>query len=413
MLNNKPSFFSRFYFISCCVICFAIPFASWLSFFITPLLLIVWIIERDWKNKWNRIKESQTLFIIILFAFFWFINIIGLFYSNDLLKGLDRTYHKLPFLVYPLLFFTLDKTFFTKEKISILFKLFLAATTLMLLISWGNSLIQYVKTGDSGYFYYVYFSHYFGHPSYCSLKVCIASTIAFYFFNYRAQRLYIAIIIFFAVSIFFLQSRTGILAFIIIALISIFYYLHYHNKSLWYGIGGIALFILLAVVAIIFSQNRFEEQIKNINTEHLEANTILGPRNEIWNAAYQLALKHKITGIGTGYHTESYLSEKEMEIFNKNHILINTHNQFLQKFLEHGIGGFLALVLLIIYSFWFSIKTKNYLLLMLMIALLINIIFECMLERTQGIFTFLFFYCLFIVKKKYLCNVNSKTISYL
>jgi O-antigen ligase len=413
MLNNKTSFFSQFYFISFCVICFAIPFAAWISFFITPLLLIVWIIERNWTNKWNSIKESQTLFIIILFAFFWFINIIGLFYSNDLLKGLERTYHKLPFFVYPLVFFTLDKTFFTKEKICILFKLFLAATTLMLLISWGNSLIHYIKTGDSGYFYYIYFSHYFGHPSYYSLKVCIASTIAFYFFNHRTQRPYIAMMIFFAVSIFFLQSRTGILTFIMIALISIFYYLHYHYKSLWYGIGGIVLFILLAVVAIIFFPNRIEEQIKNINPEQTKAHIILGSRNEIWSTAYQLALKHKLTGIGTGYHTESYLSETEMEIFNKNHLFINTHNQFLQKFLEHGIGGFLALVLLIIYSIWFSIKTKNYLLLMLMIALLINIIFECMLERTQGIFTFLFFYGLFIVKNNIFATANSKTISYL
>ena len=400
MLDNKPSFFSRFYFISFCVICFAIPFATWLSFIITPLLLMVWIIERNWKNKWNSIKESRTLCIIILFALFWFINIIGLFYSNDLLKGLERTYHKLPFLVYPLIFFTLDKAFFTKERIFILFKLFLAAIILMLLISWGNSLIHYIKTGDRGYLYYMYFSYYFGHPSYCSLKVCIAFIIAFYLFNYRTQYPYIAMMILFAVSIFFLQSRTGILAFIIIVLISVFYYLHCHKKSLWYGICGIVLFIFLTVGAIMLFPYRLEEQVKNINTKHAEANIILGARSEIWSAAYQLALKHKLTGIGTGYHTESYLSETEMEIFNKNHLFINTHNQFLQNFLEHGIWGFTTLVLLTIYSFYFSIKTKNYLLLMLMIAILINIVFECMFEREQGIFTFLFFYGLFVVKKK-------------
>ena len=402
---NKPLFFSRCYYMLIALAVLAVPFTSILYFFTTPLLLILWIIEGEWKRKWNTLKEKNILIITCTFVLFWLINVVGLLYSNDLIRGLMRTYDKLPFLVYPLVFFTLDKNYFTKEKIHILFKGVLGATAIMLLLCWGRALALYLSTGKTHHFYYSYLSQLFGHPAYCALLVCIAFTIAFYFFNHLPQtthRLphiaYACLLVFFAVSIYFLQSRSSIVAFIIVLFCTLFYYLQKHHKSFRQGIIGIlTVLIFIALIVKIFP-NRIGLYFDKMNVEQWSTQTILGQRSEIWNVSYQLAMQNKLSGIGTGYSVEQYLVETDMEIFNKDRVLINAHNQFLQTFLEHGILGIGLLIFLMIYSFIFSIKTKNYLLLMLLIALIINIFFESMLERNHGIFIFTLFYCLFIVK---------------
>jgi len=411
---RRALFFSRFYYILLGIAVLSIPFTKLFYFFITPLLLILWIVEGDWKNKWKRLSSPPILIITYCFVLFLIMNIIGLFYSNDLVRGLMRTYDKLPFLVYPLVFFTLDKTFFTEKRVHTLFKGFLCATTIMLLANWGHAFTQYFLTGERSYFYYVNFSKFSGHPSYCTLIVCVAFAIAFYFFNISKLSILsirqlkltaiVVLLLFFAVSIYFLQSKTGILAFMVISIFSVFYYLHTHKKTLWYSIGGVLILLFLAITITKLFPGRVGYYAGTVNREHLQAENMLGLRSKMWDITYRLAIENKISGIGTGYHIESYLTEDEMKIFDKNHLFINAHNQFLQTFLDHGILGLLFLASLLIYSFYFAIKTKNYLLLMLMIAIFVNIFFESMFERGHGIFTFTLFYSLFVVKNNIFAN---------
>lgn len=403
---NQTLFYSRFYYLLFAVAAISLPFTASLFYFITPLLLIIWIIEGGWKNKWNRLKESQTLFITCCFIFFWLMNVIGLFYSDDATRGLLRTNEKLPFLVFPLVFFTLNKNYFTPKKIILLLKGFIFATVIMLVISWGNAFVQFFCTGKTYYFYYLQFSKYFGHPSYCSLKVCVAFFMALYlifhskktttYFSFSGfhKWLWITMLCFFAVSIFFLQSKTGIVAFIFVSIISLFNILKIQKKSFLYGAVGIIAILVLTMIVINLFPNRMRHHVKEMG----QAKNILGLRSDIWSTTYQLAMENKILGIGTGYKPDNYEEIKPLQKHNVHHSFINAHNQFLQSFLEHGIIGFSILVLLIVYSFYFAIKTRNFLLLLLLIIFGINLFFESMFERTQGIAPFIFFYCLFVIK---------------
>jgi O-antigen ligase len=150
--------------------------------------------------------------------------------------------------------------------------------------------------------------------------------------------------------------------------------------------------------------------VAKTTTEHLHPQNMLGLRSEIWSISYQLAMEHKMLGIGSGYNNENYLTAEESQIVNQETSFINAHNQFLQTFLEHGIIGLCVFIFLIIYSFYYAIKTKNYLLLMLLISLFFNILFESMLERGHGIFTFSLLYCLFIAKNIFLPFVKKSDL---
>jgi len=403
---NRALFFSRCYYILIGVAVLSIPFTYLLYFFITPLLLIFWIIEGDWRNKWNRLKESNTLIIVIAFALYGLVNVAGLFHATDMVVGLMRTYDKLPFLVYPAVFFTLDKTFFTKEKVNTLFKGFLCATTLFLLICWGNSFIQYLITNKTSHFYYTLFSKLFGHPVYCAVIVCIAFCINFYFLNHSKKKhkwLWGTLLFFYGISIYFFQTRSGIFAFIIILILSLFYYVHDHKKEYGKVAAMFSAVLIIFVMLLKIFPNRVEDYVININNpKQLQEKSIVkkvfGARTEIWQITYEIAMKNKIFGIGAGYKNENYLKDDELQIINKYSLFINAHNQFLQTFLENGIIGLFILCFLIFYSFYYAIKTKNYFLLMLLILFFINILFESMFERHKGIFAFNLFYSLFVVK---------------
>jgi len=183
--------------------------------------------------------------------------------------------------------------------------------------------------------------------------------------------------------------------------------LHARKKTYWYAVWGILAVLLLAVIITKLFPNRMGYYIDKVSTEQWQTKDILGLRSEIWDVSYQIAMEHKMWGIGTGYDAENYLTSNNSKIFGKPSF-INTHNQFLQTFLEHGILGLCVLSFLMIYSFYFAIKTRNYLLLALLISIVINIFFESMFERACGIFTFSLFYCLFVVKKNIFATPEKK-----
>jgi O-antigen ligase len=151
--------------------------------------------------------------------------------------------------------------------------------------------------------------------------------------------------------------------------------------------------LFIAVMLMKFFPFRVVEYAKIDHRQDKSfAEEIFETRYNIWQISYKLAMENKIWGIGTGYKNECYLSDADAEVINIHTAFINTHNQFLQTFLEHGIFGLFVIVFLVLYSFCYAVKTKNYLLLMLLICTFINIFSESMLERSKGIFTFCLFY---------------------
>jgi O-antigen ligase len=375
-------------------------------------LLILWIVEGDWKRKWNSLKESNLLLITCGFALSWLLNVTGIFYSNDFIIGLTRTYEKLPFLVYPLVFFTLNKNYFTTAKFHILFKGFLCTTAVMLLICWGNAWIHYFTTHKMYHFYYVSFSEIFGHPAYCTVIVCIAFCITCFFLNHATKKnrwLWVNLLLFYGISVYFFQTRSGTLAFILILFFSLIYYWKNHKKDYGQVVGLVITVLLFSVMLVKLFPHRVENYISDIKVQEQSlVEKVFGIRSEIWSISFQIAMENKWIGVGSGYQNADYLTEADREVITTYSTFINAHNQFLQTFLEHGLVGLCLLLFLVIYSFYYAVKTKNYFLLMLLIIFFVNTLFESMLERHKGIFTFTLFYCLFVVKNNIFATVCKK-----
>lgn len=64
-----------------------------------------WLLEGDFKNKWERIRSNKIFWLLISF---YGLHLLGMVYTSQLQSGLDDLRNKLPLLILPLLFFSTE-----------------------------------------------------------------------------------------------------------------------------------------------------------------------------------------------------------------------------------------------------------------------------------------------------------------
>ena len=115
-----------------------------------------------------------------------------------------------------------------------------------------------------------------------------------------------------------------------------------------------------------------------------------------------------IFGYGEGFSgvelNKLYKNKGYEQLENKN---LNSHNQFLQCFLDHGLIGGCTIIFFTIIMLSKSLKTKDYLYSLFLILITINFLTESILETQSGVVFFAVFNTLFFfqwVNK----NISSK-----
>lgn len=123
----------------------------------------------------------------------------------------------------------------------------------------------------------------------------------------------------------------------------------------------------------------------------------------MWTVTLEEIGKHPL-GVGTG-NVDAHLSHRlkqygQFDLAKQDEhgaIQYNPHNQFLQTCLEIGVLG-LFVVLLFIRAAWRIARShKSYLLMAVLASLIVNGLFESMLQRQSGIVFYAFWMCLLIL----------------
>ena len=109
-----------------------------------------------------------------------------------------------------------------------------------------------------------------------------------------------------------------------------------------------------------------------------------------------------LIGVGTGDVKEAILNEYDQKVTKATEgKYYNCHNEFLETAVRLGIIGEI-LLLIILFSPFFNRSNyqKNRLLIGFLIIIILNFLFESMLDRLNGVAFFAFFYCLLILPEK-------------
>lgn len=375
-----------------------IPRLFGLGVLILAVVSILGIVKKELKFKLNKLG---VLFFLFYLAYF-----LGTFYTNHIDIANKYLEYKLAFLIIPVLL-----SFKPKKVMS----LQIPATAIIIgvlivsVLGLFNSIPLYIESNDINFLFSSHFS-FIHHPTYLSVFAIFSSALLIHGYTnrwYMYSRLnVITLFVYFLAVQLLCLSLAGVLFLLgYIFVIAVLWTREKLSRKLWYGfiIGAIISTIALVRYTpdvnsqFINSVDYLAEYLEDPEEFFRSKQTYVGgseTRLIMWAAASHVFAENPM-GVGTG-NVDDFLTDKLIEI-GQPHMAakqLNPHNQFLQTAVETGIIGLGLLILIVIYGVYISIRTKNWLLLFVIISLAFNCLFESMLQRQSGIVFYTFWICL-------------------
>jgi O-antigen ligase len=372
---------------------------AWILFFsifyqkLAPIGFIFWLITiyKTWEIKsidtlFKRISAGNTKWFIA----YYLLLIIGFIWTENISFGLSKLENKLTFLLFPILYFGSNlKSNQNHWKLIILSSLTVSLTV--------NEISAIVKTFDStaefswAYFYDSRFCQ-FMHRSYYAAYLIIG---IIFLMEMNLKKLIlrnILLIIFFAIGVFQTLSKIGIILLVCIFVVyTIMFLIKKASKKVFLAVITILVFISLIFV---FKQSpvrtRFEtvlsslENIKLKNNPSIESNAA---RLIMWNTSFLVIGQNWLLGTGTGDYNDVLTNmNKKLNNSGVAHEELNSHNQFLNAWVQLGIFGLFILIMIFISSF--IANGNNLSGILILLTFLINFLVESFLETQSGIILF-------------------------
>jgi len=321
-------------------------------------IFLLWLLEANWKNKFNLINNNLLSISILLFIAY---NIISILWANTMIDGLAYIQRYKHLLIVLVLYTSLKK-----EYIQYLFSAFLLSMFLSEIVSYGIFFewwhYKNVLPSDP--------SPFMSHIDYSILLSFVSMLLLNRFFNQknntRARLFYIIFFITVTANLFINGGKTGQIAFIILLLINIFF--NIKNKIKAFLIFCSILFTT-AFLAYNFSPT-FQKRTLEFKNDIVQMvikkqyNGTLSIRVALWTIGLENFKQHPIIGIGIG----NEMQEKNVQYALKKHDITcnvamnykDSHNTFMTTLSQHGIIG-LFMILFIFYAVvTLQFNTANY-----------------------------------------------------
>lgn len=392
-MNRKEFHIKAHYFLAL-AIALTLPFARFTAIFIL-LLLLNWLIEGDFKSKFQNIVSNKLSFIFIAF---FLMHAIGLIYTENIDSGLFDLQVKLSLLVFPIIMVSRP---YSVLQVRNIFVLFIIGGILCSLFLLSRAIYTYIAFAENNFFYQAF--SFLVHPSYLSMyfNLCIAWLMLKIFpksndINRLTLIVSILIILFFSFIIVLLSSKMGLIILFALYLGFTIYLVVSRRKYLLGFIG------FLLIVATVFALFRFVPEATSRLTSIVTAmssttnnqadSESTAVRLLIWSASNQVVSENLIVGAGTGDAKDVLLAEyAKRGMTGALERKLNAHNEYYQVFLSIGLIGFILLLLCLILPLYKAFTSSNAIYILFLLIVIINFIPESMLETQAGVIFYAFF----------------------
>jgi len=373
------------------------------SFAANAILLITLSIISIYQLKGNYSKDFFTKYGLFL-AFFFSI-IIGLFidlalnYEFDISQVIKRAaFILIPFIIY-----------YSRKHIQILslkvFVYFLSSLSFVLILlglirsvlnrgkilygNWDSKTTEAFYEQDmllnwGELSYKKIFIILDMHPSYYALFSCIAIILLLFTGLIDIKKNWKrALLILHILMIILVSSKAGLISLFLILTVAFFSVEQIKQKLI---AASVVAVIIVVVMSIPSTQLRIKKSFDSITLNNIELKTDKSvDRIILWKSLENFSAKQLI--LGHGYHS----SLSKIHLYTG--IDKNLHNQFLQTLVSSGIIG---LSLLIIFLAAPLLYDQSLFTIVFIGLIVLNLLFENMLDRIWGIIFISFFYALFI-----------------
>ncbi|MDT8308949.1 MAG: O-antigen ligase family protein [Bacteroidales bacterium] len=383
----------------------SLPLYKKLSLSFVWLILLLWLAEGNFKEKYKRFVSTGNVFVRAAFLLLPLLYLAGVFYSANLDQAMFRIEQKASLLLIPIVLFSFHpviktKEFFIKIMYSFIFGIITAGMICLI-----RAFLRYQETGSLLVFYYSEFSM-FHHPGYFALYAAVAVAGLLYIidccwkrYNILIKSFLISALLLILVFTFLLSSKAGILSVLIVFAVAFLVIVVVRKKYLFALIAILALIILILAGTMIFSfaGDRF---LKNSLTEkNMEASPDgVGVRLTVWKSSLSVIKKYPLFGVGTGDFKDVMAKEylRSAPVMQKVGFR-NAHNQFLETTVTLGITGGIALMLWLLVPFRLAFHKNHYFYLSFLLVIFFNFLVESMLETQSGIMFIVFMHTWFFV----------------
>ncbi|WP_146052805.1 O-antigen ligase [Aquimarina sp. I32.4] len=376
----------------------------YIAFFLLPLginlptpffvISIIFGVIMMFRSDKSFILDNK---ILLLFPAYFVVMSLGLIYTDNLSSGFDLIQRSLTLLLFPIIFL------FVKEDATTVRKLF-DFLLVGLLVSFcfnffcaTNNLLQYAINGKEAVNTFSFIErlikgrNYFFIGSSLSravnanyISIYILLVLSYYLKNKLQTRLQMVVIFVLFLYLFLLAS---IAAYVILAIMAILLIVNIKDKQKKY-----TMIIMFMMGVFLFASNPrvsdFYVRIKSFN-ETLDYENTTSEKSRVlsWDASIKLIKEAPFLGYGVGDANDVLIKKyKELNYTFNHKNKYNSHNQFLQTYLQTGIVGFGILVSIFILLGMRMKRSKNEF--SVFLILFISLLFESMLVRFNGIVFF-------------------------
>ncbi len=377
---------------------------------ITTIGLIMWLILSLLSYRRADLNYQWRLFLLPLLFLSYLLGMLWTGLESESFQFLER---KLSLLAFPIIFFLHKYSTVERQNLLkfLIYGLVLSGVLCLafalnrsLVFQDGSLLFEPGILPGKGFFESVLYggNHFFGNhfsifhqTVYYGLYLCVGIAILLFSQNIFGRRQKAGLLIFFAFLLFLLSNKA--------ALITIFMILILWGISLKAKRSKkIIAFLGLAIIAsgVLLLNPRTSESIRKVISGEVALNENsrydFAMRMLSWDASYALIEERPFTGYGLHKAQKAlngvYTSKKYKYPLKES---LNSHNQFLQIWIENGMLGLLALIAVFLFLFK-GLSTSNFnnlLFISFALILVTNSLFESILSRFSGVSFFSFLLC--------------------
>lgn len=368
-------------------------------------LFLVWLIDASFAIKFRKlIREPFFVGNVLLFGFY----LLGIAMSEDKSTARFFVEKNLSLIAIPLVLLSMKRI--TKEQFFVLGKIFVACTSILLLLALLLATRYWFQIHNYNVFFYHKLARQVGISAIIASLLCIVS-IAILFELPGFGKLKWAGLTFLSLCLVLLSSKLFLFMLGIMILLNALKHIRPKTRIM------LCLAVMIIAVLIAFTPNPISRRFKDLSkfqVGYLSAKTYnksmyfdgLSMRLIFIKFGFEIYQEHGnyLLGVGTG-DAENLLKGKIKAydmyqgdgVKNKlGYLEYGFHNQLLQKLLQLGITGFAVFLGTIIYCFAMALRHKNRFLLNLMLIFTLTFFTDTLLEHQVGLVMFLSFTCLAI-----------------
>ncbi len=380
---------------------FMFPLSGKKSTVILVLIILLWIIEGNWKSKFKILFSSKPF--RYYFAFIIFMG-LSLLWSDTIYGGFVKHYPSNGVVAYLRMYFfgfmlvPVMLTSMNQQYIKLSISAFLSAMFISEMASWAVYM-EWIHIRNIHFKDPSPFMHHSLYSIFLAVTIFVLATELFKIKNLFIRGLIIFFILSALINLFLNGGRLGQLAFFVALLVYIFMKFRITFKTIGLSILSVVIIFFLAYKISPIFQFKADASIHSLEKiSQGEFNTSWGKRVYALIVAKDIVLENPIIGAGIGSAKKEFIEKSKLHPHGG---LVepfwHMHNEYMQILVETGVTGLLLFFLFLYILLKIPLEKDIYILLCTFIVIyLVGFIGEPLFWNLQPFLLFNFFVGFFL-----------------